>query len=255
MGGGLSFIRNASALHFLTEEEARNSIKPASEYVVAPNGVSIPSPASISNDNSHQREDLQGFLDTNYLLFLGRLDIHHKGLDLLVRAADRARPTLTASKTRIIIAGDDFRGEAPKLEKIIRRRKLGDVIQLVPRSITGDEKLQLVNGSLGFIHTSRYEGEPQAVLEALSLRTPALVTQGTNMTRFVSENNLGVTTPTSERAIANGLEQLLSLIKSGHFDQNGQWQALQDRTWTNIAAQTAEKYRAILECRNKTPTE
>lgn len=245
--GGFSFIRNAHALHFLTEEEARNSIKFSSDYLVVPNGVRFYPPETSIDGSLNERDDLQGVSNTNYLLFLGRLDIHHKGLDLLVRAAHRARSTLAGSKTRIIIAGDDFRGESPKLEKMIRGRKLRHLVKIVPRSITGDEKLQLINGSLGFIHTSRYEGEPQAVLEALSLRTPVLVTRGTNMTRFVSENNLGVTTPTSERAIANGLEHLLMLTSQGHFSQHARWCVMKERTWKNIALQTAKEYRRLLD--------
>ena len=58
-----------------------------------------------------------------------------------------------------------------------------------------DEKEKILLESDLFIHTSRLEGHPTSVIEAISYGVPVLVTPGTNISEDVEKNKLGFVAP------------------------------------------------------------
>jgi len=123
--------------------------------------------------------------------FCGRLDDHHKGLDCLVEGfAEFARHVPEAE---LWIIGDgpdralvaDWAAAAPE----------GSVQLLGSRF--GDEKIALLGQLHVFAHTSHYEGLPTAVLEAVALGVPCVVTEATNLGSYVREFGCGEVLPTA----------------------------------------------------------
>ena len=123
--------------------------------------------------------------------FCGRLDDEHKGLDCLIEGfAEFARHVPQAE---LWIIGDgpdrhlveDWAADAPE----------GSVQVLGSRF--GDEKLALLGQLQVFALTSHYEGLPTAVLEAVALGVPCVVTEATNLGGYVRAFGCGEVLPTA----------------------------------------------------------
>lgn len=167
---GLAFertlLRRAALLVGLTEVEvaqlrARGARAPA---VVIPNGVA-PAPEGV--DPAAFREEVGIPPDAPLAVFVGRLDVHRKGLDVLVEGiAD-------VPGWHLALVGPRFR-DVERLEAAIRHRDLRDRVHLVG-SLYGNALHQALAGADVFALLSRWEGLPMALLEALSLGLPAVV--------------------------------------------------------------------------------
>jgi glycosyltransferase involved in cell wall biosynthesis len=103
-----------------------------------------------------------------YVLFLGRLDIDHKGLDLLIEAW---RQVCGKSGVPLVIAG-----EGPGrtvLEKAIADSKLGSLVKLIGR-VEGAAKSRALVGSRILAMPSRYETFGITALEAMAAAKPVV---------------------------------------------------------------------------------
>ncbi|MGA3006627.1 MAG: glycosyltransferase family 4 protein [Opitutaceae bacterium] len=104
----------------------------------------------------------------DYVLFLGRLDIEHKGLDLLIKAW---RSVCGPAKVPLVIAGD---GPArTELEATIAREKLDGLVRLVGR-VEGAAKADTLRRCRLFVMPSRYETFGIAALEAMAAGKPVV---------------------------------------------------------------------------------
>jgi glycosyltransferase involved in cell wall biosynthesis len=73
----------------------------------------------------------------------------------------------------------------------------------------GDEKIGLLGQLHVFAHTSHYEGLPTAVLEAVALGVPCVVTEATNLGSYVREFGCGEVLPTADASLfAQALHRL-----------------------------------------------
>lgn len=249
LGGAYKFLQNSVYLHFLTKEEATHSVTFGKGYFIVPNGVEKPITDPMSC--SPKRMEVKGLSSIDkYLLYLGRLDVYHKGLDLCLKGIIKAKHQILSKGYKIVFAGDDYRGGKRKLARAISRNSLDDLVVLKPRRIIGKEKEAHFRNASGFFHTSRYEGEPQAVLEALVRRIPVLVTEGTNMTNMVSNNELGIGVSPWPKSIANGVIEFIDRIESNFFLLQGKWEVMEERSWERVAQRTLDQYINVLKNRN-----
>jgi glycosyltransferase involved in cell wall biosynthesis len=100
-------------------------------------------------------------------VFVGRLDVHRKGLDVLVRGiAD-------APGWHLALVGPPFR-DVDRLDRIIAGLGVGDRVHLVGER-HGRRLQESVCAADLFALMSRWEGLPMVLLEALSLAKPAVV--------------------------------------------------------------------------------
>jgi glycosyltransferase involved in cell wall biosynthesis len=165
---GASYIYRAEALHFLTEEEATNSLTFGRRFFVNSNGVNC----SLNDVDWRSKKKV--------ITFIGRLDVRHKGLDIFVRGVMGAATTLRDQGWCVKIRGPDFENGDKLINELVRRNKLSDVVE-IGGEIVGDEKRALLEETSIFVHTSRYEGQPQAVMESMAHGCAIVVTPGTNM--------------------------------------------------------------------------
>jgi glycosyltransferase involved in cell wall biosynthesis len=161
-----SMVRRAAGVVALTSVEATDvaTFIPGVACDVIPNGVSI---SARPGDASAVRREL-GLADADRLaVFVGRLDVHRKGLDRLVDAI-AAAPGWTAC-----LVGPEFRDVAALRLRIQRNGARGRVVLAGERH--GAALATVVAAADVFVLPSRWEGMPMALLEALALGTPAVV--------------------------------------------------------------------------------
>lgn len=119
--------------------------------------------------------------------FIGRLDIHTKGLDLLIEAFNKFQEKRKNSELWIV--GDSE--QRSQLQNTINSNKLQDKVILWGKKF-GDDKNNLLQKMHAFAHPSRNEGLPSAVLEAASFGVPCIVSEATNVGAFVKKHECGI---------------------------------------------------------------
>ncbi len=113
----------------------------------------------------------------DYILFLGRINIHNKGLDTLLEA-------LKGSSLKLKIAG---RGrDTNELMKLIREKGLKENVEYLG-FVDEEKKRELIKGCRFLVLPSRYEGQGIVILEAASFGKPVLVSDLPELRYAVNE--------------------------------------------------------------------
>jgi len=190
------FIICSDHLHFLTSEEAQNSKSFGKPFSIISNSVDVPAKFS------------KPLLEPLVFGFLGRLDIYHKGLDLLIKGVASISSLLRERKAKVVIAGSDHRGGYNYLKAKIAKLGVKDLISL-EGPVYRMEKDSFFSKITVFVHPSRYEGQPLSILESIARGRPCLVTPGTNMVNQIKQNNLGWVAQPNSSSIAEVLRDIL----------------------------------------------
>lgn len=102
------------------------------------------------------------------VVFLGRLEIAQKGLDLLVQAVAGVADRLPG---RVLVAGDG--PDEAKMRRLVELAGLGERVQLLGRC-SGPDKLALLARGAVVAMPSRYETFGLVALEAMACGTPVV---------------------------------------------------------------------------------
>lgn len=174
----MPYINGAKAIQCLSEREVNNS-KFGKVKFIGTNGCNL------------AKEKKVGFnSDVLNFVYIGRLDYHIKGLDILLDAFKLVSETQYKNKCCLNIYGPDLNGRYAYVSQMIEERSLNDLVTLNP-AVFGDEKQIVLLGADVFVQTSRTEGMPMGILEALGYGLPCLVTTGTTLRKLIEENNAG----------------------------------------------------------------
>ena len=162
---------HASAIHFTSELEWRDAERvgiPLPSPLVVPNGVDIPPRPDVPRDE-------------RTLVFLGRVN-WKKGLESVIRELPRLR-------ARLLVAGNDEENLTPKL-RALAASAAADVEFLGP--VYGAAKDELLARATLFVLMSDSENFGNAVLEALAMETPAVLSNGVGLAEDVVNAGAGV---------------------------------------------------------------
>ncbi len=119
-----------------------------------------------------------------YLLYLGRLDISHKGIDTLLQAYKLARV-----KIPLVIAGDGVDKQA--VEKMIQQLDLSRSVEMVGW-VRGERKYELLSHCLAVCMPSRVEGWGIIATEAAAMGKPVIGTDVVGVRESVLHNKTGI---------------------------------------------------------------
>lgn len=228
-------VRQCAALHFLSPGEARESAGWRRPSFVVGNGIELP---SLPVRKSFRDLPLQ-------LVFVGRLDIHIKGLDLLLEALALLAKRQGGATVKLRLFGPDREGSTRELRARIKRLEIESWVEL-PGPVFGPAKEQALLGAEAFVLTSRTEGHPISVLEALAHRLPCLLTPGTQMADEVEANGAGWAVEAEPASIAAGLEQILK-EREWLGAKGERARSLAERhTWDAVGGETLQHYESLL---------
>ena len=176
------------------------------------------------------------------LVFLGRIDAHNKGLDILIDAFGRLD---TRGGARLTIQGPDWGDRAALARRAARACLNGRVAFLEPDYARAAPEI-LAEHDL-FCLPSRFEGFGLAALEAMLAARVLLVAEGAGIARHVLASGCGVAVPPTVEGVATGLEALLRQRDQWReMGLRGRRHALEHLRWDRIAAALLRDYQRLL---------
>ncbi|MCP3032934.1 glycosyltransferase family 4 protein [Halobacillus sp. A1] len=228
------FIYSSSSIQYLTENERKLSDNFNKKNFVVGNGVDLP----VSNDKIINKKI--------NLTFIGRFDINHKGLDVLMLAIIQLKEFLEKYDVKVNLYGSDFNNGKKQLLRLTEENNLEDILS-VNNAVFLKEKEEVLRKTDVFLATSRFEGHPMAVIEAMSYGIPCILTEGTNMLEELEKYDAGWKTeldPTRISAsIAEAIQNPTELIVKG---QNARKLTEENYTWESIGKKTIEFYEEVI---------
>lgn len=194
--------------------------------LVVPNGAPIA--ASVHGSTVVLKEDVP----CDYILTVGHI-IHRKGMDLLIKALKVAQEC--GSDLNLVVVG-----EGPEQGNLLAlARELGVAKQV---NFVGNQPhertLEFYRGCLFFALSSRVEGLPLVIVEAMANRKAVVATKVDGVPEIVQDGTTGLLVePEDPQSLA---EALVRLYKDQglreRFAQRGRERALQKFTWEVIAS-------------------
>jgi glycosyltransferase involved in cell wall biosynthesis len=163
-------MQRAACLRALSVDEVDDyrRLGLTNQIAIIPSGIDAPACASPDLFRSAYPQ-LAG---KRIVLFLGRLH-QKKGLELLLQSW--ARVASTADDIHLVIAGPDSENTLVPLEQLTGELKLGSSVTFAGM-MTGDQKWSALAAASLFVLPSYSEGFSIAVLEALAMGVPVIVT-------------------------------------------------------------------------------
>jgi glycosyltransferase involved in cell wall biosynthesis len=175
------------------------------------------------------------------LLYLGRIDYHNKGLDILLDAFSQITDKTDANLT---LQGPDW-GDKDSMIKRASKLKLGDRVQF--REPDFNKLSALISAEHDvFLLPSRFEGFGLSALEAMLAARPVLVSDVAGIAPHVRASGGGVVISSDVNHVKSGMLELLAQRNRWkEMGMAGREYVLRYLRWERIGAVTLEQYRAI----------
>ena len=229
-------IQHAKTVQLLGEQEFSylDRLVETRNKVLIPNGMDL---AEIPDLPEKSEEQFPVFT------FCGRLDTYHKGLDLMLLGFQLFLKKGNLARLELIGDGKD------RVELMRLAGELGIERHVIFHGAKyGDEKYRLMAQGNLFLHTSRMEGFPMAVLEAAALGLPCLTSEPTNINSFIRRHDAGIAlTEHTPEHICKGMEVGLQLFETKELKEKGKnarAMVLQAFDWKNICRELVDVYEA-----------
>ncbi|MDP9206412.1 MAG: glycosyltransferase [Gemmatimonadota bacterium] len=223
-------LDGAMAVHIFFEGESEylDRIGYRGPVIVAPNGITM-----VSSHVLGHRQD--------YALWMGRFDLEHKGVDLLLHAYAQ----LAGSRPpQLRLHGPDWKQGKRRAVRIVRDLGLEDSVK-IGSPVYGLDKGKLLSECALFLFTSRWDSNSMVVLEAASAGAPMVVTDTTFVGRELARERAAVLVEPTPSSIAAGIREGLS--DSGQETGRRAADLVRDRfSWPAVTRQFLDQLSALL---------
>lgn len=159
---------------------------------VIPNGIDLP--------NRKKR------VKKEHILFIGRIEVNQKGLDLLLKAYKKI---CSGNTPKLLIAGSGTKNEEGKLGRLIKNLNLNEYVEYVGR-VSGARKTEVFERAFLVVIPSRFEEFSVVALESASYGLP-IVSFDIEGLSWVSREGAMKVKPFNEKALG---DEILRLIKN-----------------------------------------
>jgi glycosyltransferase involved in cell wall biosynthesis len=235
-------LNQAQALHFTAEQEQQEAsklnLKPPD--FILPHGISLP--MSVPDARHQLRQLLNVPEDEPVILFMSRLHAK-KGLDYLIPALGKLRN----QRFTFVLAGKGSLEYEAEIDKLLAS---AGIEKRTYRSgfVEGQTKDLLLQGADLFALTSYSENFGVAVLEAMVVGLPVLVTPGVALASVVEQYQLGYVAELDVAAIATSLQHYLDHPQATKDMGDRARQLVGEKySWERNASQLSEVYTGILK--------
>jgi glycosyltransferase involved in cell wall biosynthesis len=217
-------IENAAAIH----AHAPNSMAGVA------NLVDVPETKLFPNGYTEPKAPFAAPKATPFrFVYCGRVAMYHKGLDLLAGAMGLLERSGTAPTLDIIGDGPDRKA----LEETLGQSGAARHVNF-HGPLFGEAKLDALMSASCFLLTSRHEGFPMALTEAVALGLPLLVTEGTNFGDYVRDWDCGIVIEgATPEAIASGMAAMANLSQErlDEMGRNAVRLVREELNWKSVA--------------------
>lgn len=207
--------------------------------VVVPNGFDpdeAPSPQG-------SRLQLPG--DPSFLC-LGRLDIYHKGLDLLIEALSLGLRRGKLPRTLVVNFAGPENSSRERLERMAAQRGVAENINFAGRLSSVDRWAALRSCDVSIL-CSRFDGFGLSALETMVIGRPLILSVETGIYPWAREARCGFFVKPTAESIAEGLAQAVqSRSVWDIMGARGRAFAWSQMTWNRAATFAHEEYQALL---------
>lgn len=235
------FLKYAKSIIYLNQAEYNNAIVPK----INPNSMIIPNGCNLPKNVT-----LHKIKDRIEILYLGRIERVHKGLDILIEALKILKKEKANKFVHISFYGDSL--DKQELEWFKTAIEPLEYICNFYGSAYGEAKDRAYRNTDIFILTSRSEGMPMGVLEALSYGKPCLITPRTNMADIINKYNCGWVTELQPQTIAETIVKACEEYREKAESLfNNSLLAAKDFSWKEVAKKSIEEYRKIITIYDK----
>ena len=191
-------------------------------------------PPGVDDELFEARPQEEGFL-----LFLGRLDMNHKGLDCLVSAWDLLKERRKGLELVIAGGGPD----EGQLREMLRRRGLTDSVKFVGW-VKGSAKADVLRKCLAVCMPSRREGWGIVALEAAACGKPTVGFDVVGLRDAVLNGQTGLLVPCEDvTALADAIMRIIDDVALRRSLGDNARERARDFTWDK----TARRYESFFE--------
>ncbi len=235
-------LNAAQALHFTAKQEQQEASKIGliSPNFILPHGLSRP--ISLPDARHQLRQLLNVPEDEPVILFMSRLH-PKKGLDYLIPALGKLRDR----RFTFVLAGSGSPDYEAEINELLVSAGI-DHRTYRSGFVEGEMKDLLMQGADLFALTSYSENFGVAVLEAMAVGLPVVVTPGVALASVVEQNQLGYVAELDIVAIATNLQHCLDYPQTAKEMGDRARQLVREKySWERNASNLSEVYAAILK--------
>jgi glycosyltransferase involved in cell wall biosynthesis len=226
-------VRSA-ALHvfFEGEQAGIRGLGYRGRFVTAPNGIEVP-PAPTWDGRTG-----------GYLLWLGRYDVQHKGLDIMLEAV-AALPR--DQRPLVRMHGPDHRGGRREVERLVAGLGLSEIVE-AGGPVYGAAKEEAFARAAAFIYPSRWDAHSVAVLEALARGVPVIATASMHIAPVLEGSGAGFVAKPEPSDLARAIERAIS-TEGGTVARMGRMVCQEQFAWPAVARAFLAQVHSLLDSR------
>lgn len=185
--------------------------------------------------------------DVIKLFFLGRMDSHNKGLDILIDAF----ATLPKERSYHLYMQGPDKGDKAMLKSKVADMGIAAKVTFLEPDYTASPQSLISKYDIVCV-PSRFEGFSQVILEAMLAARTVLVSEVAGIAPHVLASDCGVVVRPKISAIAEGILRLSERRSEwGDMGLRGRWYVIKNFDWTHIAGRAIEQYKLLLDGRRR----
>ncbi|AEB43906.1 glycosyltransferase family 4 protein [Micromonospora maris] len=221
-------MRHTQLFLALTDREGRDirALYPDAIVRTVGNGIAPLVAAPVAGQHPpHRRPSL---------IYLGRPDVEHKGLDRLMRLAAEL------PEAEVLMYGDG-------LERLHRDGPVPTNVRLMGVA-AGPEKAAALIGSSCYVHLSRWEAYGRSIVEAMGLSVPVAISAECDLADEIRRLGLGLVLADADDAggSARALRRYLDSPLAEQSTRRAREWALTEATPSAVAQRIAQAYAAVI---------
>jgi glycosyltransferase involved in cell wall biosynthesis len=234
----LPYLRHAAGIHAHSEyEKELLTAAGLSKLFIAPNGID-PEWVRIQDGKRRKLHRPVSFLH------LGRLDIYHKGLDLVCEALQGLRES-GHHGIKVIFVGPTVRNSRQMLERLAAQ--FGKGILEIRDAVWGKDKELLWSEADYFLNLYRFGGLAIAPSEALAKGIPLIASREGNFGDWTTRGKFGFETPLNGQSLQETFVRILKATEQEYHCLSERAMAFaKTYSWDRTAKEIIQGYHSVL---------
>lgn len=223
-------VMNAAGIHVFFDSEREHLARLGwnGPVVVAPNGVQVPEDVRWDGGSG------------GYILWYGRFDPEHKGIDLLLEAMKRIP---SAERLPLRLHGPDSRAhKKDEIRRMVHALGLHRWVT-VGDPIHGREKHEILSRAVGFVYPSRWEAFGNAAAEAAAVGVPTVVTTYP-LGRCLAERGAAILAQPDPASLAEALRRL-TRPEAAEIGRRASEVVAQEFSWEGVTRRWLEQVASL----------